>query len=178
MFRRVPLAFLAILVLLIVPATVAAAGPQLLATVIPGKEIDVIGSGFPASTTVTVVITRNGNPDETRTLGTDAAGTFTTTIEAGPGRGGAYTLVATAGQSTASADIVAVETAGGTSGGTAGGVPAPPPTSTRPTPAPDRGLPGAPILATLAALVAGITGARWAVRRRGTQGGEARSDEG
>ena len=177
MFRRVPLAFLAILVLLIVPATVAAAGPQLLATVIPGKEIDVIGSGFPASTTVTVVITRNGNPDETRTLGTDAAGTFTTTIDAVPGRGGAYTLVATAGQSTASADIVAVETAGGTSGGIAGGVLAPPPTSTRP-PAPDRGLPGAPILATLAALVAGITGARWAVRRRGTQGGEARSDEG
>jgi hypothetical protein len=39
-------------------------------------------------------------------------------------------------------------------------------------------LPGAPILATLAALVAGITGAWWAVRRRGTQGGEARSDEG
>jgi len=177
MFRRVPLAFLAILVLLVIPATVAAAGPQLLATVIPGKEIDVVGSGFPASTTVTLVITRNGNPDETRTLGTDAAGTFTTTIDAGPGRGGAYTLVATAGQSTASADIVAVETAGGTSGGIAGGVLAPPPTSTRP-PAPDRGLPGAPILATLAALVAGITGARWAVRRRGTQGGEARSDEG
>lgn len=177
MFRRVPLAFLAILVLLVIPATVAAAGPQLLATVIPGKEIDVVGSGFPASTTVTLVITRNGSPDETRTLGTDAAGTFTTTIDAGPGRGGAYTLVATAGQSTASADIVAVETAGGTSGGIAGGVLAPPPTSTRP-PAPDRGLPGAPILATLAALVAGITGARWAVRRRGTQGGEARSDEG
>jgi hypothetical protein len=174
MFRRVPLAFVAILVLLIAPATVAAAGPQLLATVIPGKEIDVVGSGFPASTAVTLVITRNGNPDETRTLGIDAAGAFTTTIDAGPGRGGAYTLVATAGQSTASADVVAVETAGGT----AGGVLAPPPTSTQPTPAPERGLPGTPVLATLAVLVAGITGARWAVRRRGTQGGEDRSDVG
>jgi len=158
MHRRVPLALLTFLALLVVPATVSAAGPELLATVIPGREIDVVGSGFPASTEVTLVITRNGNPDETRRLPSDASGAFTTTIDAGPGRGGAYALVATAAQSTASADVVAVETAGGT----AGGVQVPPPTSTEPRPAPSPNPSGAPILAII---LAGASFAWWAVRR-------------
>lgn len=117
MHRRVPLALLAVLALLVVPATVAAAQPELQATVVPGREIDIVGSGFPASTDVILVIHRSNNPDETRTLRADATGAFTTTIDAGPGQGGAYTLVATAGSSTASANVVAVETAGGAGGG-------------------------------------------------------------
>ncbi len=157
MKRRVPFALLLAASLLILPASVAAAGPQLRASVIPGREIDVVGTGFPASGSVTLVIGRSNHPDETRTLSADAAGSFTTTIDAGPGRGGAYTLVATAGQLSASAAVVAVETAGG-GGGTLG---SPPPTAARPLPDPGHG----PAGATLLVVLAGLLGAGTWLRR-------------
>ena len=68
---------------------------------------------------------RNGTDDGSQTLHTDANGSFTATVDAGPGRGGQYTLTATAGSATATVDAVAVETAGGTLGGVK---PTPPPT--------------------------------------------------
>ena len=160
MFRRVPFVLLVVLGLLVVPATVAAAQPSLQATVIPGQEIDVVGSGFPASTDVSLLIQRSNHPDQTRALQTDASGGFTTTIDAGPGLGGAYTLVATAGSSTASADVVAVETAGGT----LGGAQTPPPTDTL-APAPAERPSGLPLIAVLGLLLAGVVGAGWSIRR-------------
>jgi hypothetical protein len=163
MKRRVPFALLALASLLILPARVAAAGPQLQATVIPGREIDVAGSGFPASSTVTLVIGRSNHPDETRTLSADASGSFTTTIDAGPGRGGAYTLVATSGQLSATAQVVAVETAGGAGGALA----SPPPTDTAPLPDPTREPARAPLDVILAVALAGAIGAAWSLRRLG-----------
>ncbi len=163
MKRRVPFALLALASLLILPASAAAAGPQLQATVIPGREIDVAGSGFPASSTVTLVISRSNHPDETRMLAADASGSFTTTIDAGPGHGGAYTLVASAGQLRATAQVVAVETAGGAGGGLA----SPPPTDTAPLPDPGRAPAGAPLAVILAVALAGAIGAGWSFRRVG-----------
>ena len=160
MLRRVPFAFLVVLGLLVVPATAAAAQPTLQATVIPGREIDVVGSGFPASTDVSLLIQRSNHPDQTLALQTDASGGFTTTIDAGPGRGGAYTLVATAGSSTASADVVAVETAGGT----LGGAQTPPPTDTL-APAATERQSGLPLVALLGLVLAGVLGAGWSMRR-------------
>lgn len=125
MNRRVPTALLVALAALALPGTVAAATPQLSATTIPGKEIDVNGSGFPADTDVLLVILRNGSDDGSQTLRSDAGGSFSTSIDAGPGRGGAYSLIATAGSARAVLDVVAVETAGGgTGGGTRPRVPA------------------------------------------------------
>jgi hypothetical protein len=163
MLRRVPIVLFVAVGLLVLPLAVAAAGPDLQATVIPGKEIDVVGSGFPASADVTLAISRNDVLDETRTVTADVSGAFTATIDAGPGRGGAYTIVATAGDATASADVVAVETAGGTAGGTFA---TPPPTSTGPQVTPD-GAPGErPAMPALAAAaLLGITSAAWAMRR-------------
>ena len=163
MKRRVPFALLALASLLILPASVAAAGPQLQATVIPGREIDVAGSSFPASSTVTLVIGRSNHPNETRTLSADALGSFTTTIDAGPGRGGAYTLVATSGQLSATAQVVAVETAGGAGGALA----SPPPTHTAPLPDPTREPARAPLDVILAVALAGAIGAAWSLRRLG-----------
>ena len=163
MKRRVPFALLALASLLILPASVAAAGPQLQATVIPGREIDVAGSGFPASSPVTLVIGRSNHPDETRMLSADASGSFTTTIDAGPGRGGAYTLVATSGQLSATAQAVAVETAGGASGTLA----SPPPTDTAPLPDPAREPARSPLAVILAVVLAGVIGAGWSLRRVG-----------
>ena len=163
MKRRVPFALLALASLLILPASVAAAGPLLQTTVIAGREIDVAGSGFPASSTVTLVIGRSNHPDETRTLSADVAGSFTTTIDAGPGRGGAYTLVATSGQLSATAQVVAVETAGGAGGALA----SPPPTDTAPLPDPTREPARAPLDVFLALVLAGAIGAGWSWRRAG-----------
>jgi hypothetical protein len=133
MNRRVSTAFLIVVAALALPASIAAATPQLSATTIAGKEIDVTGSGFPADADVLLVVERNGADDGSQTLHSDATGSFSTSIDAGPGRGGAYTLVATAGSAKAVLDIVAVETAGGgTSGGTR---PTAPATDTAPTPA-------------------------------------------
>ena len=161
MRRRVPVSLLVILGLLILPATVVAAQPQLAATVVPGTEIDVVGSGFPASADVNLVIHRSNHPDETRTLRADAAGSFTATIDAGPGRGGAYTLVATAGAATATVDVVAVETAGGSGGG----IQSPPPTDTQPALGPDRATSGAPTRPAVIVLFAGLVGGLLALRR-------------
>ena len=160
MLRRVPFALLVVLGLLVVPATAAAAQPSLQATVIPGQEIDVVGSGFPAATDVSLLIQRSNHPDQTRALQTDASGAFTTTIDAGPGLGGAYTLVATAGSSTASADVVAVETAGGT----LGGAQTPPPTDALAPTSAERPS-GFPPVAVLGIVIAGILGAGWSIRR-------------
>lgn len=127
MKRRLPFFALAAVALLAVPATVAAAEPTLTATVIPGHEIDVTGSGFPADADVLLAIQRNGADAGSQSLKTDAAGSFTATIDAGPGRGGVYTLTATSGSVTASVEALAVETAGGTAGGLQS---SPPPTDT------------------------------------------------
>jgi hypothetical protein len=113
MSRRILTLLLAAGLLLAAPAIVAAAEPALTATVIPGQEIDVSGSGFPADADVLLVIERNGAVTESRTLKTDAASTFTATIDAGPGKGGVYDLIATSGPVKAIASALAVETAGG-----------------------------------------------------------------
>jgi hypothetical protein len=128
MKRRVPFIFLVALGLMAVPAIVAAAQPTLTTSVIPGHQIDVAGSGFPASADVLLVIQRNGVAAGSQTLRSDVAGSFSASIDAGPGRGGAYNLVATSGSAKAVADVVAVETAGA---GTTGGLQqTPPPTDT------------------------------------------------
>jgi hypothetical protein len=109
---------------LAVPAIAWAAEPILTATVIPGQEIDIMGSVFPADADVLLEIQRNGADAGSQTLRTDALGTFTATVDAGPGRGGNYTFVATSDSARAEAGALAVETAGGT-----GGLkPSPPPT--------------------------------------------------
>ena len=161
MSRRVPFALLVLATLLVLPATVAAAGPELQATVVPGREIDVAGSGFPASSDVTLVIQRSSHPDETRALTADAAGSFTTAIDAGPGRGGAYTLVATSGQLTATTQVVAVETAGGAGSGIQG----PPPTDAAPQRDPIRNPAGVPFPVFLVIVLAGARGAGLSMRR-------------
>src|SRR5512141_3059255 len=98
MTRRLPvLVILAAIAALGTPTLVAAAEPALSATVIPGQEIDLAGSGFPADADVQLVILRNGADAGSQVLHTDAAGAFTATIDAGPGRGGGYTMTATAG---------------------------------------------------------------------------------
>jgi hypothetical protein len=125
MTRRIPLFLLAAAALLAAPASAAAAEPALTAMVIPGQEIDVAGSGFPADADVLLVIERNGADAGSQTLKTGAAGTFTAKIDAGPGKGGMYTLIATSGSAKAVAEALAVETAG--AGGT-GGESTPPPT--------------------------------------------------
>lgn len=172
MLRSVPSAFLLLLVLLAVPAVAVAAGPSLTATVVPGHEIDLVGTGFPASTTVTLTITRTGpcaitpcDPHAgsgTRTVTSDANGGFTATIGAGPGRGGQYAIVATAGGVSASVDVVAVETAGGLAGGAKGTLP---PTDRAPEPAPAGTGAGLPLAALLALGIGGLLGAGWTVAR-------------
>jgi hypothetical protein len=121
MSRRIPFILLVAFALLALPAIVSAAEPALTTTVIPGKEIDVAGTGFPADADVLLEIQRNGQAAPSQTLHTDAAGSFTATIDAGPGHGGTYTLTATSGTARAVAEAVAVETAVG------------PETSARPT---------------------------------------------
>jgi hypothetical protein len=158
---RVPVSLLVILGALILPATVVAAQPQLAATVVPGTEIDVVGSGFPPSADVTLVIRRSNHAEETRTLRADAAGSFTATIDAGPGRGGAYTLVATAGATTATVDVVAVETAGGSGGGPQ----SPPTTATLPAPGRAGATSGVPIGPAVIVIFGGLVGGIWALRR-------------
>lgn len=132
MNRRVPLVSLVPVALLLiglvnVPAMLAADAPQLSASTIPGKGIDVSRTGFPAGVDVQLAIQRNGTDAGSQTLHTDASGSFTATVDAGPGRGGQHTLTATAGSATATVQAVAVETAGGTVGGTR---PTPPLTDT------------------------------------------------
>jgi hypothetical protein len=162
MNRRIPLMFLVALGLLAAPAIVAAAEPALTASVVPGQEIDVTGTGFPGDADVLLVIERNGAAAGSQTLRADPAGSFSATIEAGPGRGGAYSLVATSGSAKAVVDVVAVETAG--AGGAGGPQPTPPPTdsasnvSTRPAPANGWAL-------GLSATVGGLLFATW--RRSG-----------
>jgi hypothetical protein len=136
MNRRVPLILLIALGLLAAPSIAAAADAALIATVNPGHEIDVTGSGFPADADVMLAISRNGAAAGSQTLRTDAAGAFSATIDAGPGLGGAYTLVATSGTATATADVVAVETAGGVAG---------PPQQTPPPTDTALGLPARPV---------------------------------
>ncbi len=114
MHRRLSLlSLMAAAVLAAMPSTVAAAEPTLTASVVPGQEIDVAGSGFPADADVQLVILRNGADAGTQALRTKDDGSFSATIEAGPGRGGVYTMTATSGAATASVEALAVETAGG-----------------------------------------------------------------
>jgi hypothetical protein len=124
MSRRFPILLVVVCTLLATPRIVAAAEPTLTATVIPGQEIDLAGSGFPADADVILAIQRNGSDAGSQALRTDATGAFTATIDAGPGRGGVYTLTATSGSATATVEALAVETAGGLQSST------PPPTDT------------------------------------------------
>jgi hypothetical protein len=128
MRHRLPVLIVAAIALLGTPSLVSAAEPSLTATVIPGQEIDVTGAGFRADADVRFAILRNGSDAGSRALHTDASGAFTATIEAGPGRGGVYTMTASSGSATATVEALAVETAGGLQ-------PGPPPTD---------GVPGAP----------------------------------
>ncbi|HEY6013489.1 MAG TPA: hypothetical protein VIU37_05770 [Candidatus Limnocylindrales bacterium] len=146
--RRLPILMIAAAIAILgTPALVAAAEPTLTATVIPGQEIDVVGAGFPADADVQLAILRNGADDGTQALHTDATGGFTATIDAGPGRGGVYTMTATSGSASATVEALAVETAGGLHS-------SPPPTDTVP------GGPGSGLsidrLAVLALIGAGV----------------------
>ncbi len=167
--RRIPFILLAAFALLATPALVAAAEPALTTSVIPGQEIDVSGTGFPADADVLLEIQRDGVAAGSQALHTDAAGTFTATIEAGPGKGGRYTLIATSGSAKAVAEVVAVETAGG--GGTVAqptlpaGTDSAPGVPTRPGPA-DDWVPGL-VLAVLGLLAIWWFLGEGAVRRRG-----------
>ncbi len=113
MNRRLPILALALAGLLAAPSIVAAAEPTLAATVIPGQEIDLAGSGFPANSDVQLAIQRNGTDDGSQALRTDASGAFTARIDAGPGHGGVYVMTATSGSASATIEALAVETAGG-----------------------------------------------------------------
>jgi hypothetical protein len=169
--------------LLAIPAVAAAAGPCALSVATtPGHVITVTGTGFDANAAVDVTQTWSGSnatqggntgPQTTTSQVTaDASGGFTFTIDAGPGHGGTYDLSATAGSCTATAQAVAVETAGGVNGGGAGFTP--PPTDTV---AIDRAhapasLPLLPVLGGLALLVVAavlVTGRR---SRTGVDGAE------
>ena len=128
MIRPLVVVGLLFVALLSTPSAVAAADCQMTADPVPGRTIDVAGTAWPAGAGVTFVVIRNGAQDATETLRIDATGSFSVSVDAGPGRGGAYTLIATSGTCKAVADVVAVETAGG---GKVGGVqPTPPPTDT------------------------------------------------
>ena len=113
MKRPVTVVLLAALAIFAVPTLASAAQPSLTATVIPGQEIDVVGAAFPPDADVLLAIERNGADAGSQALHTDSAGSFTATIDAGPGRGGVYTVTATSGSATATVEALAVETAGG-----------------------------------------------------------------
>lgn len=162
--RRIPLILLVALGLLAAPAVVAAAQPALTATVVPGHEIDVMGTAFPGGADVLLVIERNGAAAGSQTLRTDAAGAFTATIDAGPGRGGAYTLVATSGSAKAVAGVVAVETAG--AGGAGGLQPTPPPTDAASS-GPARPAPANEWALGLVAALISLLFTLWYLRQRG-----------
>lgn len=157
--RSVPSVFLLAFALVTIPTVALAAGATLTATVVPGHEIDLVGAGFPASTPITLSITRTGScattpcdphaGSGTRTVTSDARGAFTAVIDAGPGRGGRYVIVATAGSVSASADVVAVETAGGLAPGAKATLP---PTDMAPAAQHD----GAPPWPAMLALVLGL----------------------
>jgi len=145
------------------PATTLAAGTCALTTAVsPGHVITVTGTGFDASTDVAITQTWSGTSataggntgpqTTTEQVPSDATGRFTFTIDAGPGHGGTYDIEATAGACTATAQVVALETAGGinhgTSGGTTGGTAATPPaTDTAPIAGRGSSVPSAPIVA-------------------------------
>ena len=118
MIRPLVVAGFLLLAFATIPSGVAAADCTMSAVPDPGRAIDVTGAGYPADADVTFVIVRNGVRVDSQTLRSDAAGSFSTSVDAGPGRGGAYTLIATVGSCKAVADVLAVETAGGAGGGT------------------------------------------------------------
>jgi hypothetical protein len=117
----------------------AAAGCTLDATVQPGRSIDLVGGGFAAGAGVTIGVVRNGTGEPSVSATADAVGGFTASVDAGPGRGGAYSFSATDGSCTATADAVAVETAGGTSARSGATLP---PTDASPTRGSPSGLGG------------------------------------
>lgn len=142
------------------PTLAAAAEPALTATVIPGQEIDLVGSGFPADADVQLAILRNGIDAGSQTLHADADGAFTATIDAGPGRGGVYTMTATSGSVSATVEALAVETAGGLQS-------APPPTDTATAVQGGSGTDaGGPLVVLALVAVGSLSVALSAIRRR------------
>jgi hypothetical protein len=123
------------------PATAAAAGTcALTTTAAAGHSITVTGTGFTPGADVDITQTWGGSnataggntgPQTTTSrVVADAAGGFEYTVDAGPGRGGTYDFSAASGGCTATAQAVAVETAGGVNhgtGGSAGGANSTPP---------------------------------------------------
>jgi hypothetical protein len=106
-----------------------------------GQDIVVSGTAFAPGTDVEITQTWGGSSatlgsagtggTTTQTVQSDASGAFELTVPAGPGHGGQYTFSATAGGCTATAEVVAIETAGGLHGdGTT--EPTQPPTDTAP----------------------------------------------
>ena len=175
---RISIAALLLLVAaLAAPAPSAAAGTcQLSTAVAPGHSITVTGTGFDATTTVDITTKWSGSnataggatgPQTTSsTVTTDANGGFEFSVDAGPGRGGTYDFTATTPACTATAETVAVETAGGINGGTnpGGAQVTPPPTDTAPA-GEHRGgpVPTVPLLAIVGGL--GLLGLALAMRR-------------
>lgn len=164
MNRRILVILLVALASLAAPAIVAAAEPALTANVIPGHEIDVTGTGFPGEADVLLVIERSGAAAGSQTLRTDAAGSFIATIDAGPGRGGVYSMVATSGSAKAVVEALAVETAG--AGGTGGVQPTAPPTDTASN-VPARPAPAGGWAMGLAAALLSLFLTGWCLRQRG-----------
>lgn len=80
------------------------------ATVVPGGNLTISGSGFPPNTPVTITI----NPGGTVITGvvTDASGNWTTTITA-PTGGGTYTVTATDGTTTTTTTFTVAAASGG-----------------------------------------------------------------
>jgi hypothetical protein len=127
--------------LLAAPAGVAAAGTcQLSTTVDQGHSITVAGTGFGAGATIALTQTWSGSTAIAtgprgaqvthQTISADPSGSFSLAVDAGPGHGGTYDFSATAGGCTATAQAVAVETAGGVRPGTTGVQMTLPPTDT------------------------------------------------
>ncbi len=144
---------------LLVPAAAAASGCTLTATSDPGHSVTITGSGFGPTAAVGLEITRSGTADGSQTLTSDANGAFTTSIDAGPGRGGDYTFTATSTSCSAAAEALAVETAGGLAGGAQ---PTPPTTDTAPG-APAGDTHGEGSIAVWVQLLAGVVAGALAV---------------
>ncbi len=160
MKRPVTVVLLAAFAILAAPSLVAAAEPALSATVIPGQEIDIVGSGFPADADILLAIERNGADAGSQALHTDATGSFTATIDAGPGRGGVYTVTATSGSASATVEALAVETAGGLQS-------TPPPTDTVSNPPSQRSLANVGTIGFMAVLIGLLVAAAYRRRRGG-----------
>jgi len=105
-----------------VAAPLVAGTCQLTAVNHAGQNIVVSGQGFAASAAIALTTVWGGSSatvggssgsTSTQTIASDGSGSFTLTVPAGPGRGGAYRFAATDAACTATVQATAIETAGG-----------------------------------------------------------------